>query len=334
RFEVANPQSNENETRSDGRRLVARQSGADCRTVSVLPGPGHKFAAGAGFGRHVPAPSAGTRPPRSSGIPLGQGRAVRQNAHPGAGCGIRPRAGKPPGDRRSAESSGSAAYSPRLAARRGRLTPHAKRASRSSSLPVPSCRVCWVTGSINSSFLFYYDSTVRVDVPRALALFPKENPDHRPNASGPKNPRQPLKLEKRGTARRQIVAVADAGAENQDAGRTLRRASRPALGGGRVRDSSPVTFSTTWSISDCITGVPGVVLGGGCGSCTCDTTSRTTSAASVSACPGGTSFSAPTRSGRAARVLSPSAQRRRQPTTVKRPIGSDALAERRQMRHR
>jgi len=89
-----------------------------------------------------------------------------------------------------------------------------------------------VTGSINSSFLFYYDSTVRVDVPRALALFPKENPDHRPNASGPKNPRQPLKLEKRGTARRQIVAVADAGAENQDAGRHP-AASKPAsLGWG------------------------------------------------------------------------------------------------------
>ncbi len=42
----------------------------------------------------------------------------------------------------------------------------------------------WVTSSINSSFLFYYDSrhdpeppqTVHVDVPVGIALFPKENP--------------------------------------------------------------------------------------------------------------------------------------------------------------
>jgi pimeloyl-ACP methyl ester carboxylesterase len=42
----------------------------------------------------------------------------------------------------------------------------------------------WVTGSINSSFLFYYDSrhdpeppqTGRVEVPVGIALFPKENP--------------------------------------------------------------------------------------------------------------------------------------------------------------
>jgi pimeloyl-ACP methyl ester carboxylesterase len=44
--------------------------------------------------------------------------------------------------------------------------------------------IYWVTGSINSSFLFYYDSrhdaqprqTTRVDVPVGIALFPKENP--------------------------------------------------------------------------------------------------------------------------------------------------------------
>ncbi len=42
----------------------------------------------------------------------------------------------------------------------------------------------WVTGSINSSFLFYYDSRhdpeppqpIRVDVPVGIALSPKENP--------------------------------------------------------------------------------------------------------------------------------------------------------------
>lgn len=42
----------------------------------------------------------------------------------------------------------------------------------------------WITGSINSSFLFYYDSMhapapqapVRVEVPVGVALFPKENP--------------------------------------------------------------------------------------------------------------------------------------------------------------
>jgi microsomal epoxide hydrolase len=44
--------------------------------------------------------------------------------------------------------------------------------------------IYWVTGCINSSFLFYYDSQhdqepqsgVRVDVPVGVALFPKENP--------------------------------------------------------------------------------------------------------------------------------------------------------------
>ena len=44
--------------------------------------------------------------------------------------------------------------------------------------------VYWVTGSINSSFLFYYESQrhseqrapMRVEVPVGVALFPKENP--------------------------------------------------------------------------------------------------------------------------------------------------------------
>jgi len=48
----------------------------------------------------------------------------------------------------------------------------------------------WVTGCINSSFLFYYESqhdrqpepAVRVDVPVGVALFPKENPVTGPRA--------------------------------------------------------------------------------------------------------------------------------------------------------
>jgi pimeloyl-ACP methyl ester carboxylesterase len=44
--------------------------------------------------------------------------------------------------------------------------------------------IYWVTGSINSSFLFYYESQhnserrapMRVEVPVGVALFPRENP--------------------------------------------------------------------------------------------------------------------------------------------------------------
>ncbi len=55
--------------------------------------------------------------------------------------------------------------------------------------------IYWVTGSINSSFLFYYESqrdpagwsSLRVEVPVGVALFPRENP-----FTGPRDWAEPL----------------------------------------------------------------------------------------------------------------------------------------------